>query len=245
MSSATDFAYSATPPEAIHPYRAISRSAVLALLFALIAAPFAVLTLLSLYPKYGGDGVALGFWTAAVSVFAVALGCAGLASIRRYPNEYTGKWLALIGLALGLVQTTAGISAASYTYMTEVPEGYTRVGFWELRPDPEQPLGVPISQKAIDLHEKQIFIKGYMHPGVASGGRVNHFILVPDMGTCCFGGQPKPYDMIEVFIPDKTSRVAYSTRKIKLAGDFVVGQSRGKTLGLNDVWYHMQVDQVR
>ena len=82
-------------------------------------------------------------------------------------------------------------------------------------------------------------------PGVASMGKVNHFILVPDMGTCCFGGQPKPTDMIEVFVPDGKDRVAYSPRRIKLAGTFYLADVPTKSLGLNNVWYHMEIDQVK
>lgn len=246
MATAAEFA--APPSKAadyIAPYRAISRSAVLSLVAACVALPVAVLTVVSAQSGFGGDAVSLGFWTATISVFAIVFGCVGLATIRRYPAEYTGKTLGRLGLALGLVQLVVGAALASYTYATEVPEGYERVGFWELRPDPEQPLPLPISQRAVELNEKPIFIKGYIHPGVASMGRVDHFILVPDMGTCCFGGQPKAWDMVEIRIKDKSDRVAYSTKRIKLAGSFVVQPTQGQSLGLSDVWYHMQVDHVR
>jgi hypothetical protein len=244
MTTTADVDFPSPPAEEFKPYRAVSRSAVLSLVLALVALPIAVLTVVAARFHYG-DAVSLGFWTAIISIVAVALGGTGLLGIRRYPSEYTGKILAQIGLVLGIVQFAAGVGLSSYTYATEVPEGYTRVGFWELRPDPEQPLPVPISKKAIEITGKPIFIKGYMHPGVASMGKVTHFILVPDMGTCCFGGQPKPYDMIEVRISDKAQGVAYSTQKMKLAGTFAVSLSPSQSLGLQDVWYHMQVDQVR
>ena len=91
--SATSFD-AAAPPEAeqFKPYRAVSRSAVLSVLFALVAAAFGSLTLVSVIFRYG-DAVSIGFWTALFAVFAVALGWAGLRAIRRYPNEYTGKLL--------------------------------------------------------------------------------------------------------------------------------------------------------
>ena len=54
----------------------------------------------------------------------------------------------------------------------------------------------------MDLDGKRIFVKGYVHPGVSDMGQIKKFILVPDMGTCCFGGQPKMTDMIEVTIVD-------------------------------------------
>ena len=246
-ATTTDFAPPTRPAaaDAIAPYRAVSRSAVLSLAIAALGVPMAGLTLVSAQSGYGGDAVSLGFWTAALSVFAVVLGWAGLVTIRRYPLEYTGRSLARLGMFLGIGQFVVGSALASYTYATEVPEGYVRVGFWELRPDPEVPLPAPVSERAVELHEKQIFIKGYIHPGVAGTGPVDHFILVPDMGTCCFGGQPKPWDMIEVKIKDKADRVVYSTKNVKLAGSFAIEPTRGKALGLTDVWYHMQVDQVK
>ena len=122
-----------------------------------------------------------------------------------------------------------------------MPDGYIRTGFWELQPDPDRP-ELPVSPKSLELSGKKIFIKGYMHPGVSSSGKVDRFILVPDMGTCCFGGEPKATDMIEVHIarscqaagllaPDgqaggHSSRSARSPRKVQMK---------------NPVWYHLEV----
>jgi hypothetical protein len=246
MSAASPLASPASlAADSVAPYRAISRSAVMAIVAACLALPIAILTVVSANSGYGGDVINLGAWTAIISLFAVVFGLLGLLTIRRYPLEYTGKNLARTALLMGIVQLVLGASLASYTYATEVPDGYSRVWFYELRPDPENPLPLPISQRAIDLNEKPIFIKGYIHPGVAGTGKVDHFILVPDMGTCCFGGQPKPWDMIEVHVKDRDDRVAYSTRTMKLMGKFEISPNPGKTLGLTDVWYHMEVDDVK
>ena len=83
----------------------------------------------------------------------------------------------------------------TYIYLTEVPEGYTRVHFYELQQEaggPDQP-----TEKAFEIDGQPIFLKGYIHPSSGSG-LLKRFILVPDLGTCCFGGQPKSSDMIEV-----------------------------------------------
>jgi hypothetical protein len=242
-SEASPYSASASVPEEFKPYRAVSRSAVLSLIFAVVAAPIAILTLVSAQFHYG-DAVNMGFWTALFSVFAVALGWAGLRTIRRFPSEYTGKLLARIGLAMGLVQFVLGVSLASYTYATEVPDGYTRVLYSELQPDYDHP-ELPIPPRALELSGKPIFIKGYMHPGVQGMGKVNHFVLVFDYGTCCFGGQPKPTHMIEVRIPEGKPGLQYSTHTIKLAGTFQVGGGTGTFQELTDVWYHLNVDQVR
>jgi len=225
------------------PYRAICRSAVISAVMAAVGLPLVTLALVSMRSQVG-DALPLGMVGALFGGIALLLGFAGLRTIRRYPSEYTGIRLAKTGLIGGLLLLVAGSAAAAFTYSTEVPEGYARLGFWELQPDPEQP-ELPIAPKAIELQGKPIFIKGYMHPGVASSGKVNHFILVPDMGTCCFGGQPKPTDMIEVFVPDGKERIAYSRRRIKLAGTFLLADHPVQSLGLNGVWYHMQVDLVK
>jgi hypothetical protein len=68
---------------------------------------------------------------------------------------------------------------------------------------------------------------------------------VPDMGTCCFGGQPKPTDMIEVYVPEGKPRVAYAPRRIKLAGTFMLADRPTQSLGLKGVWYHLRADLVK
>ena len=63
-------------------------------------------------------------------------------------------------------------------------------------------MGSDKSLLPIELDGKQIFVKGYVHPGVSSVSKLKKFVLVPDMGTCCFGGDPAPTDMIEVTLED-------------------------------------------
>jgi len=231
------------PAEELAPYRAISRAAVISAVLAAVSLPLVVLAVVSMRFQVG-DAVPLGFFGAFLGAIAFIMGVVGARAIRRYPTEYTGVRLARSGMIGGVFLAIVGSTSASFTYTTEVPEGYSRVGFWELQPDPDMP-ELPIAPKAIDLTGKPIFIKGYMHPGVASMGKVDHFILVPDMGTCCFGGQPKPTDMIEVFIPEGKERVAYSPRRIKLAGTFLLADRPIQSLGLNNVWYHMEADKVQ
>jgi hypothetical protein len=129
--------------------------------------------------------------------------------------------------------------------MTEMPDwAEARVSFADLQPDRNHP-ELPISPQAIELNGKDIFIKGYMHPGVASMGKVKHFILVPDMGTCCFGGQPKMTDMVEVAIVGDAPAIPYSTRTVKLAGKFSVHPYGQQRLGLNNVCYQLEARDVQ
>jgi hypothetical protein len=243
MTAATDYSHSATREPQIAPYRAICRSAVVSLALALISLPLVAMAVFSA-AFWFGDAVPLGSVGAIFALFAAVLGFTGLSTVKRFPTEYTGRGLARSGLIGGLLLFAMGASVSAFTYVTEVPDGYARVSFEELQPDPEHP-ELPISPKAIELTGQKIFIKGYIHPGVASMGRVSHFILVRDFGTCCFGGQPKPTHMIEVYVPHGTDGVAYSTRRLKIAGTFALTSQPTQSLGLAGVWYHLQVDQVR
>ena len=242
MTTLPNFAAMPTEPN-LAPYRAICRSAIISAVMAAISLPLVVLALVSIKFQVG-DAVPLGLLGALFGCVALVLGIAGGRTIRRYPTEYTGVRLARFGLYGGLLFLIAGSASAAFTYTTEVPDGYIRTGFWELQPDPEQP-EYPVPPRAAQLNGQPVFIKGYMHPGVASMGKVNHFILVPDMGTCCFGGQPKPTDMIEVVVKEGKERLAYSPRRIKLAGTFYLADMPTQSLGLRNVWYHMEVDQVK
>jgi hypothetical protein len=244
MTAVTDFVDVREPDRDLAPYRAICRSAVISAVMAAVSLPLVALAVVSMRYQVG-DAVPLGLVGALFGGIALVLGITGVRTIRRYPSEYTGSRLAKSGLVGGLILLVAGSAAAAFTYSTEVPTGYARVGFWELQPDADHPEFFPVSPKAAEISGKPVFIKGYMHPGVASNGKVNHFILVPDMGTCCFGGQPKSTDMIEVFVPDGKERIAYSPRRIKLAGTFMLADHPIQSLGLSGVWYHLQVDQVK
>jgi hypothetical protein len=208
-------------------YRAVSRAAIVSVVIGVVSAMAIAFPLLLMLPIVG-----------------IVLGLVGLSTIRRYPAEYSGRGLAMAGIVTCSLNLFSSVAWSTYDYVTEVPDGYARVGFWELQPDPDRP-ELPVSPKALELAGKPIFIKGYMHPGVSSSGKVDHFILVPDMGTCCFGGQPKPTDMIEVRIPDSKNRLAYSRTRIKLAGEFRLSMQPGQSLGLNNVWYHLTVSEVR
>ena len=229
MSAATDISYPATAGAELQPYRALSRAAIVSVVLGVVSLLALVFPSLLILPLVG-----------------LVLGLVGLSTVRRYPTEFTGSRLALLGTALGAATFGGGTARHMYVYATEVPEGYKRTAFWELQPDPDYPEYGPISKTASDLSGQKIFIKGYMHPGSAGLGKVDHFILVPDMGTCCFGGDPKSSDMIEVKVPDAANRLSYSRRQIKLAGEFEVGPPAGQSLQMkNPVFYHLEVHDVR
>ena len=208
------------------PYRAMSSTAIASVVFAVIAVLFGFF-----------------FWPAlGLAIIGGAVGLVGYRQICHFPDEFDGRGIAVTGIVLNLVILLGGTAMHSYIYLTEVPEGYTRIHFYELQQDgdgPDQP-----TKKAFEINGQQVFLKGYIHPSSGSG-LLKRFILVPDLGTCCFGGQPKSSDMIEVNLLGGEATKAGMTKK-KLAGTFRLNQAPQQVTDFdNTVFYRMKVDQVR
>lgn len=209
------------------PYRAVSRAAIASVIFTVLSVP----------------GLLETFAPMLVLTFlGIASALVALRSIRRYPNEYSGGQLAVFSLCASLVILIGGFAWHTYVYMTEVPEGYERVQFYKLQQDPTLP-DRP-TELAAEIHGKQVFIKGYIHPS-SGGGVLRQFILVPDLGTCCFGGQPRSSDMIEVTLLGGETVKAGMTRR-KLAGKFLLNPiPRQVTDFENTVFYRLRADMAK
>jgi hypothetical protein len=218
-------AYSAESTD--FPYRALSRGAVASVVMVVLALP-------GLVPVFSP--------MLAFAPVGIAAALVGLRSIRRYPEEFSGAALARFGLLANGVVLAAGVGLHSYIYLTEVPEGYTRVGFYELQVPTDAPPGPTL--KAIEINGHQIFLKGYIHPSSGSG-LLRQFILVPDLGTCCFGGQPSSNDMIEVTLTGGQTAKAGLIKK-KLAGRFLLNSAPMDINGFDQpLFYQLRVDQIR
>ena len=120
--------------------------------------------------------------------------------IRKANGALGGKTWARLGLYGSLVCFVAGIATHAYAYATEIPAGHIRVNFphdisnkqfvyvngvRELHPD------------VALLDGQKIFIKGFMYNTQKQTG-LDNFVLLKDNGKCCFGGAPKPFDMMVV-----------------------------------------------
>jgi hypothetical protein len=243
MSVATEYSHVSTDEVNLEPYRALSRSAVVGFVIACIGLVPLALAVYSRLSQFG-DAVPVGMLSAVIGIGAASMGFVGWLTIRKYPTEYTGSRLATMALAAGIVQVLLGAAIAVDTHIHEVPEGYERITFYDLQPNPDYP-ELPVSPKSIEISGQPVFLKGYMHPGVAGTGKVNRFILVNDFGTCCFGGQPKSWHMVEVHVPPGQPGIAYSRMTLKLAGKFGVSPVPTRSLGLDGVFYHLELDQVR
>jgi len=210
--------------EEFYPYRAISKAAVVSLVFGVLS--FSVLLSAALL---------------VLPVVGIVFGFIALSSIRRYPQELTGRPATIVGTVLSSLLLIGGIVLHSYIYATEVPPGHVRISFQDLQPTDDSPL--PVSLKALELNGKKVFVKGYVYPD-GQQYNIKDFILVKDMGTCCFGGQPPLTHMIEVSLQG-SNRVEYAMRKRKLAGTLKVNTRLKPVAGLGGVYFRLDADYVR
>jgi len=203
------------PPEVIQ-YKPISPTATVSLLVGLAAVVAAI------------TAADVGWSFLAVPVLGLALGARGLGSIRRY--DMAGKAAARGGLVLSTIALVGGSAAYSYYLKTEVPPDYAKISY-----EPLQAKGAdPIPRDAQALDGKKVYIKGYIYP-TADG--VRSFVLCRDNGTCCFGGQPKLNDMVEVKLKDPL-RLDYTSSLRGVGGTFRVRPEKAAgTLGT--VMYHI------
>lgn len=221
----TDLHMSSSADEVDFPYRALSRSAIVSLVLLLLSLvglmqPFEAMLVLGL----------LGILFAFISI----------RSIKRYPNEFSGLGLAKFGLLANLIVMAGGIGMHTYVYMTEVPPGHIRVPFSKLKfnAEPDRP-----TPTAVEIDGKDVFIKGYIHPS-SGGGMLSRFVLVGDLGTCCFGGQPKSSEMIEVTLTGGQAVKGGMTRR-KLSGTFMLNKMPRKQTDFdNEVFYRLKGNKV-
>jgi hypothetical protein len=224
MSSVTSELSNPYLAEGEMSYRALSRGAVFALVLAVLSIPLAFSVAMLVVP-----------------LIATVIGLLALIKIRRYPDELTGAPVAMLSALLGVVVFLGGSARHAWIYAHELKPGYVRTSFSDLQPVRERP-ELPVSPAAIRLNGKKVFIKGYVYPD-GQGDGIKRFVLVPDLGTCCFGGQPKLTDMVEVTLRDPL-RVSYSRRRLKLHGILKVDTTLKPVSGLNGVYYQLDVDQV-
>lgn len=212
-------------PEELQPYRVMSKCAVGSLLLAVLSLLALVFPPMLVLPFVG-----------------LALAILGLRAARRYPEEVSGKPLAILGgLLCGLI-FFGGSAMHAYTFATEVPDGYQRISFADLQPNPRVS-DMPIPRGALDLQGKRVYVKGYLYPD-GQQNNIRKFVLVPDMGTCCFGGQPKLTDMIEITLVDPL-RTEFARRKRGFGGTLKVDMNLKPVSGVNGVYYQMTADYLR
>ena len=194
MSTATLNIESVADSDETFEYRALHTGAVIGFVLAAFTAIFTVIA--SATSPEACIGVSL------LNAPALSLCIWSLAKIRREPDQYTGRPLALLGLTLSLVFLLGGVTYGSYVYVTEVPEGYTRISFNAMKPDAIQERGgVVVPPEIAALDGQKVFVKGYIRPdSVTQKIGIKEFLLVRDNNQCCFGdlSTVKYHDQIDV-----------------------------------------------
>ncbi len=206
-------------------YQSVSRGALASLILGLLGVTAFLAPFLLILPLTG-------------LVFAIV----AFRAFNKFPDELLGKPIAVSGTLLCAL--TVGLAPAyhTYVYMTEVPEGYTRVSFGALESgvgEPDKP-----TAEALELDGQKVFIKGYIHPTSMDTLLSRRFVLVPDLGTCCFGGQPPLTHMIEVTLSGE-QYATKSLRRQRLAGTLHVKPNLKPVNGLTGVFYQLQADILK
>ncbi|MEX0794632.1 MAG: DUF3299 domain-containing protein [Pirellulaceae bacterium] len=212
-------------PEDYYRYRSVSALAVTALVVGFISL-LGMLTVVFVPVALGG--IFLGLWAAR--------------SVRKNRDTQTGAPLAYIGTTLCLVSFIAGGGWYVYDEFINLPEGYEVIGFKALQPTVDQPAYQPVPDSALELDGRTVLIRGYVYPHAQSRG-LTRFVMVPDFDTCCFGGQPKLTDMVEVTLTGgKTIDFSFNRRKI--GGVFKVHRGLKQIEDLTGVFYELEADYV-
>ena len=210
-----------------HEFRSVSRAAIVAVVFAVL-----------------GLTAFLHAAMTALLLLGIAAGVIGYVNTRIHPHEITGRKLALGGLLACLMLFIAATSTHLYIYVNEVPEDYQRVIWAELQPEKERQAS-PIPEKAKELDGVKIFMKGYiLQP---KGGRktdLKSFILVRDMGSCCFGGTPKPTHIVKVDLP-KGKTTDWNMRLRRLTGVFHVNSELQPANEVRGYYYRLEADELK
>jgi hypothetical protein len=212
-------------PNDFSQYRALSTLAVMSLVVGLLSS------------------LALLDWVwLPIAVAGVLLGAHAWRKVNSRRDELSGAGLAKTGLVLSALCLVGGPARLSYEYKHEVPDGYARISYDELQPNPAVPGElVPPSAKALD--EKKVFIKGYVYYTGQQKDGIESFLLVRDQGDCCFGGNPKISDRIQVRLVDPL-RLTYSTRLHKVAGVMHVKPQAATELK-GGVYYYLEADHLQ
>ena len=161
------------------------------------------------------------FLVAPIPVVGIVFALRAMAKIRQFPDQYTGRQVAMMGLVFSVVFLVTGVGYGWYVYATEVPDGYTRISFNGMKPDElEERNGKVTAADVLALEGQRVFIKGYIRPDSITVPRgIDRFLLVRDNNQCCFGdlSKIKYYDQIDVKMSG-SERVDYSQGVIRIGG---------------------------
>ncbi|PHS08738.1 MAG: hypothetical protein COA78_12550 [Blastopirellula sp.] len=177
-----------------------------------------------------------------IAVGGIAIGLFAISSVTKNAEHVSGKPVAILGTVLSVFSLVAGASWFYYDEYVDIPEGYTVMQFGELQPDTEAIGKAPVPERAWKYDGEQILVKGYVYPHDKKNG-LTRFVLVPDFDTCCFGGQPKITDMIEVHLKNNL-KVDFSWNRRKIGGKLTINKQLKQIHDLKGVYYELDADYI-
>ncbi len=155
-----------------------------------------------------------------LALFGVIIGLAAFIRIRGSAGAFRGKGFAVSGMTMAFLCLVLGSFKLSHAYQTECPEGYMRVNFPKEISAKEFVYysgGVRrLHGDVIPFIEQKVFLKGFMWQTQAADG-LKEFVFLKDNGECCFGGEPKPFDMMMVTMAGDQTTQAF-TGMVAVAG---------------------------
>jgi len=185
---------------------------------------------------------ALVDWSlAALPVVGMVLGVWAWQRVRRHRHELAGGGLAIGGIAANLVVLVASWITLTYVHALEVPPGCIVVDYDQLQPNPSV-AGQQVSDRARELDGRRVLLKGYALAGRHSQN-IKQFVLMRDNMSCCFGGNPKPTDMVEVSLSGDR-QWNYTKDMLRVAGTFHVVQT-ATTDGRRQPLYRLDADYLQ
>ncbi|RIK73795.1 MAG: hypothetical protein DCC67_17500 [Planctomycetota bacterium] len=200
-----------------------------------------------------GSSFEAALMLAPLPVLGLGLGVWALAKLRTNPDHYSGGLIAKAGTLLSAICLAGGLGYSGYVHATEVPDGYLRTSFVDLRPDEVELRGNQLVPPDVaKLDGQKVFIKGYMRPGShysdggsAVGNGIRTFLLVRDNAQCCFGdlSSVQYYDQVAVAMATD-ERLTYSPGLFRMGGTLRIkpenagNTSRGPT-------YILEADYAR
>ncbi|MDG1897187.1 MAG: hypothetical protein P8J37_20005 [Fuerstiella sp.] len=153
-----------------------------------------------------------GIFGLGLAVVGVCVGFAAIFKIGSGGPMVKGTGFAIAGLILSILCLSLGSLKMAHAYQTECPPGFQRVNFpndisdWQF----SYYGGVRrLHPMVAPLIGQKVFLKGFMWETQKSEGLEN-FVFLKDNGECCFGGSPKPFDMMVVNMTDGNTARAFN-----------------------------------
>ena len=181
--------------------------------------------------------------TLSLAALGIVFAVLGLRNVRRYPDEVTGQTVASLGLVACTCLLIGGSAMHTYTYLTEVPDGYMRISFEDLQGKEDPQTGEPVPPRQLD--GQRDICKGIRSPWRVECGGGQEVHPRARHGYLLFR-RPTQDDRHDRGDGCRCSRRTLQSRKRKLGGILHVSERIRKVAGdLTGGLYELRADYVK